>query len=147
MKFWRWCQSYYGFPRACCESWLQRLHACVASKQRQNTWSSSMSPGRFDMFLSRHHAKNHKSDVRVRLMCHKTQKMCVNCVQRSCENEPLINTPAICWTVYPYLMEMAFSRLFRSNNQSTINSVGSGNMLGHRPLMIILITASLSSET
>ena len=56
---------------------------------KNETCSSDISPDRFDMFVETR-CKYHKgcrgaSDVSS------NQKRCVNCVQRSCEHEPLFN--------------------------------------------------------
>ena len=52
------------------------------------TCSLGISPGRFDMFLSRQDANTTKG---CRNVIDDTKK-CVDCVRSSCENEPLVNT-------------------------------------------------------
>ena len=83
-------------------------------------------------------------------MCDVTRlNKCVNFDHISRENEPLVKMSANCLEVLTYLFWMSGSKFILSNNQSKFALWVREMCLmdGLRPLMIILITASLSSKT
>ena len=73
---------------------------------------------------------------------------CVKCKHLPQKNESLVRMSAICLEISPHLIWILESRIIRENNQSraTLWVLETCLMVGLLPYMIILITASLSTQ-